>query len=123
MTDPRILRWAEAYEAMAREAKYRPAAPSDGMGGVYLSVEQASDPERLRRESLEYAVQFLAEEDTDSFWVGCSDFRTNKAFMWTIEAARQLASGMSGNATAVKLLEMAACEVRNVQRVSDQRQP
>jgi hypothetical protein len=116
MTDARVQRFVDAYLAMAKQAKYRPAAPSDGFGNVQLSLEQVRDPERLHRESIQYAVQFLAEEDKDSFWIGCSDFRTNKAFAWTIEAARQLASGMSGNATALKLLEMAAREIRGVQR-------
>jgi hypothetical protein len=116
MTDARLQRFADAYAAMAREAKYRPQAPSDGFGNIQLSLEQVKDPARLHRESVQYAVQFLAEEDRDSFWIGCSDFRTNKAFMWTIEAARQLASGSSGNETAIKLLEMAAREVRRVQR-------
>jgi hypothetical protein len=114
--DARVQRFADAYLRMASEAKYRPAAPADCCGTIQLSLEQLRDPERLRRESVQYAVQFLREENKDSFCIGCSDFRTNKAFAWTIEAARQLASGSSGNETALKLLQMAAREIRRVQR-------
>jgi hypothetical protein len=50
--------------------------------------------------------------DTDKFLIGCSDFETNRAFVWTIEAARNLASGTDGDQTAITLLEMAIKEIR-----------
>jgi hypothetical protein len=57
-------------------------------------------------------VSFYKEEDTRQFWIGCSNYTTNRAFIWTIEAARVLASGTDGNATAIKLLSMALDEIK-----------
>jgi hypothetical protein len=113
--DPRFQRFREAYLQMAREANYRPGAPSDGFGHTMLDLEQLRDPERLQAEATDYAISFLKEEDGDCFWVGCSDFRTNRAFFWAIETARLLASGDGGNVAAIKLLRMAAREVARVE--------
>jgi hypothetical protein len=110
--DPCLQRFCEAYLAMARKANYRPAAPGDGCGHVFLNPTRA----RLDAEATAYAIQFLAEEDRRSFRLGCSDFSTNKAFCWAIEAARQLASGVEGRATACKLLRVALTEIARVQR-------
>lgn len=110
-TNPRLENLRAAYLAMAEQAKYRPAAPSDGFGHIRLELEELRNPERLLAEATKYAIEFSAEEDTDTFWIGVSDFRTAKAFMWAIEAARCLASGDGGNEAAVKLLRMAAKEV------------
>ena len=102
---------------MAQQAKYRPQAPSDGFCNIQLSFAELQDPDRLWREATEYAQQFSVEEDGHSFWIGCSDFRTNKAFVWSIEAARLLAAGDFSRDTVLKLLRMA---VREVARVSAQ---
>jgi hypothetical protein len=91
-SDPRFGRSIEAYLAMAERAQYRPAAPGDGMGSVFLSEDEAADPARLRSEAAQYASDFLGEEDEDKFSVGCSDFNTSRAFVWAIEAARLLAT-------------------------------
>jgi hypothetical protein len=107
----------EGYLAMATKAKYRPGAPSDGFGHIVgLTKDQLKDQTRLEQEALEYAFQFRKEEDGCAFRIGCSDFRTNRAFMWTIEAARLLAGGGAGNSYAIKLLEMAAAEIKQVDR-------
>lgn len=111
MTETKFHRFAEAYFKMASEARYRPAAPSDGIGNIQLSLEECQDQGRLRQEARDYALRFNAEEDKNEFWIGCSDYRTNRAFVWTIEAARCLAGGDFGNATALKLLRMAAADV------------
>jgi hypothetical protein len=108
-----IYRFAQAYLEMAKW--YRPQAPGDGFGHVLLSKKQCKEQDRLEREALDYGKRFRAEEDTRSFHIGCSDYRTNKAFMWTIEAARQLASGTDGDKTAIRLLKMAIKEARRAQ--------
>jgi hypothetical protein len=90
---------------MVEHACYRPHVPSD------LSAEQLQDQELLEREGAEYAASFVAEEDTCRFDIGCSDFDSNRAFFWIIEAARLLAGCQS--AAALKLLQMAAQEVRD----------
>jgi hypothetical protein len=112
--DPRLENFRAAYLQMARQARYRPQAPSDGFGHITIGHEELRDPTRLWAEATKYAVEFSREEDTDSFWIGVSDFRTAKVFMWVIEAARVLASGDGGNAVAIRLLKMAAAEVARV---------
>jgi hypothetical protein len=109
--DPRIRKFAFAYLDMAQRARYRPCAPGDGCGGIYLSAEELRDRMRLRIEALTYAIQFLREEDGDSFVIGCSNYATSAAFVFAIEAARLLASGDDGNETAPRLLRMAIEEI------------
>ena len=46
MSDFRFQRFRQAYMAMAKRAKYRPAAPGDGCGGIYLSKDELSKPPR-----------------------------------------------------------------------------
>jgi hypothetical protein len=106
--EPRFQRFREAYLRMAKDAKYRPQAP--GGGHVDLSRGELRDKARLDREASEYAIRFAAEEDTLKFWTGVTDFETNRAFVWTIEAARALAGAHPK--LALKLLEMAAEDVR-----------
>jgi hypothetical protein len=108
-------RFAQAYLRMAREAHYRPGAPSDGMGHIYLSRAQLRDSARLKDEAIAYAIKFYEEEDTHQFHIGVSDYETNRAFMWTIEAARMLAGGLDD--VALKLLEMAVAEVRRLRKI------
>jgi hypothetical protein len=43
----RLGRFARAYLTMSSLANYRPAAPGDGCGHVYLTPEECRDPERL----------------------------------------------------------------------------
>jgi hypothetical protein len=113
--NPRLERFYEAYLLMASKANYRSQAPGDGWGHVLLSRAQLRDRKRLENEAFDYVLKFDKEEDTRSFWIGTSNFSTNRAFVWIIEAARQLAGGEEGNATAIKLLEMATEEVKQQQ--------
>src|SRR5262245_31327459 len=108
--DPRWQRFREAYLLMARDARYRPQAPSDGLGNIMLSEKELADEARLELEASSYAIKFMKEEDDDEFFIGCSDFTTNRAFVWTIEAARLLAS--PDIPRAIKLLEMAIDEIK-----------
>jgi hypothetical protein len=56
MSNRRLERYRDAYLAMAKEAKYRPQAPSDGCGSVLLTQEQIDDPRRLEAEATAYAI-------------------------------------------------------------------
>jgi hypothetical protein len=105
-------RFRDAYKRMAREARYRPAAPGDGLGAIHLTKEQLKDPDLLEEEASRYARRFLEEEDTDSFWIGCSNYSTNRAFVYVIEAARVLGGGEVGDPIAVQLIEMALAEIQ-----------
>ena len=107
----RDWRYATAYLEMARVARYRPQAPEDGFGNVLLSQEQCKDPDRLERETLDYVKRFVAEEDERMFRIGCTNFATNRAFIWVLEAARSLCGGADD--LALQLLEMAVQEIRD----------
>jgi hypothetical protein len=110
--DHTLQRLREAYLKMA--PFYRPGAPGDGMGSVDLTEEEVRDPDRLHAEATAYALAFRQEEDTRSFWIGVSDFGTNQAFLWTIEAARLLAGG--NNKGALKLLKLAEGQIKEAIR-------
>ena len=79
----------EAYLKMAEVARFRPAAPGDGMGSIDLTEEEIADPARLAKEAAEYADYFLKQEDSH-FNIGVSDASTNRALVYAIEAARAL---------------------------------
>jgi hypothetical protein len=113
-TTPRLLRYADAYLQMANEARYRPSAPGDGCGHIDLTRKQLADRERLHDEAVGYAMAFSTEEDTRKFNIGCSNYTTNRAFIFTIEAARVLAGSWNvlGDELAVRLLEMAIDEIK-----------
>lgn len=101
----------DAYLGMESKAKYRPEAPGDGMGGIYLSEEELGDLAVLRKESEKYARRFMEEEDTLIFHIGCCDYTNTTAFVYAIEAARCLCAGSGFHKLATKLLKMAAREV------------
>jgi hypothetical protein len=93
---------------------YRPQAPGDGFGNLCLSREEVTNQERLEHEAAEYAIAFDKEENTRAFNIGVSNFDTNRAFIWTIEAARCLAGGADD--VALKLLKLAMADVKNAKR-------
>jgi hypothetical protein len=107
--DPRFDRYREAYLAMAERALYRPQAPGDGCGNVYLDETAAKDPVRLADEADRYAAFFLRQDKAVDYVIGCPAFQFNRAFCWTIEAAGMLCS--PDPARARKLLEMAIAEI------------
>jgi hypothetical protein len=86
------------------------------MGSIFLSEREAADPARLHSEAAQYASDFLREEGEGKFFIGCSDFNTNRAFVWTIEAVRLLAIGEQGRRKAVVLLQMAIEDVERTIR-------
>jgi len=109
----------EAYLRMARDAKFRPAAPGDGFGTVLLSDEQAKDEARLEAEATKYATEFIEEENTRKFNIGVSNGVTNRAFAYTIEAARLLC-GMGDSALyAKKLLQFAIDDIERAENAGE----
>lgn len=105
-------RIVQAYERMAAEAHYRPKAPGDGFGGIFLDADELADKGRLRDEAVKYAKHFLKEEDGFDFWIGISCFKTVRASVYTIEAARCLCAGSDSEELARKLLKMAIKELQ-----------
>jgi hypothetical protein len=105
----------QAYLRMAREAWYRPAAPSDGVFGfVHPSKDELNDPHILKAEARKYAEQFIREENSRKFFIGVSKWSTNRALVFTIEAARRLCG--ADHEMALRLLRMAIDEVTNEMR-------
>src|ERR1039458_5503550 len=97
-----------AYKAMAEKAKYRPAAPSDGMGNVSVPLKDL----KLSKEAAAYAQEWWKEEDEQSFDIGCCDQETRPATIFAIEAARNMCAGVDGQATALRLLKMAVADLK-----------
>jgi hypothetical protein len=94
-------RISEAYVEMAMQANYRPE-----------SSGAASGDDDLQDEAESYAKRFVAEEETTNFHIGVSDYTSNRALVYTIEAARLLCCGALGVNHGLKLLEMAVAEVK-----------
>jgi hypothetical protein len=111
----KLMRFAQAYLMMA-QARYRPAAPSDGFGNIQLTIEEFNDEARLYWEAIRYAAAFNREEDGhEGFHIGCSNWSTNRAFVLSIEAARLLASGDADD-YAVRLLRLAIKEIADASK-------
>ena len=108
----------EAYLRMAQVAHYRPAAPGDGMGSVDLTEEEIADPVRLTKEATDYAESFLKQEDSH-FTIGVSDSTTNRALVYTIEAARALCTPDPD--LALSLFKMAVEETKASKQERDSR--
>ena len=106
----RLERYCEAYLRMAKEAHYRPKAPGDGCGNVSLTAKEAADQGRLEGEAIAYAKASDVEEDERTFVIGCSEYQTNRALIFTIEAARALC-GCAPD-LAIKLLTMAIDDIK-----------
>jgi hypothetical protein len=95
---------------MARAARYRPAASSDGVGNLELTARQFRDAARLAEEARAYALNFIREANTMSFVVGFPRYDTNRAFCFLIEGARLLAGGSPRR--GVQMLKLALAELR-----------
>jgi len=93
------------YKKMAVKARYRPAAPSDGMGHVTAPLEELD----LEQEALEYAVRWNEEENQRTFHVGVCNFPTRPATIFAVEAARNMCG--TNDHLALTLLRMAVSEL------------
>lgn len=93
----------EAYRAMSDEARYRPAAPSDGFGNIAVPYDELD----LASEQRKYADRWHKEESAMEFWLGCCDFRHRPATVYAVEAVRNMNGGDSARPVAVRLLRMA----------------
>ena len=92
---------ARVYRRMAKDARYRPGAPSDGFGNITgeLNMEQ---------EVRAYAALWRSDEDSMSFWLGCPDFKLRPAMVLAVEAARACCG--ADQQLAVRLLRLAVDE-------------
>jgi len=90
---------------MATDAKYRPAAPSDGLGHIVADEDELD----LDEEATSYAAKWMAEEDTAEFHVGVCNYVTRPATVFAIEAARSMCA--TADEGARDLLRMALAEL------------
>ena len=97
------------YKLMAEKGRYRPAAPSDGLGNITVPSEELN----LERESLQYVARWWEEEDKHEFQVGCCNYETRPATIFAIEAARLMCAGHSANKTALELLQLAVEQLKS----------
>jgi hypothetical protein len=98
---------ADAYRRMAVEARYRPAAPSDGLGNITVPVEELD----LDAEARQYAEHWWEQEDDGSYVIGCANYEDRAAMIFALEAARFCCSGFGSRPFARRLLEMALGEL------------
>jgi hypothetical protein len=115
MTDECRTQIAAAYRRMAREARYRPAAPSDGFGNITVPLRDLD----LDAEVEAYAEHWWKEEDGRSFWIGCANFPARPAMIYCIEAARLLCAHRLARRYATRLLRMALAELKALERTHD----
>lgn len=105
-----------AYIAMAREARYRPAAPSDGCGNIGVPLRSLN----LDGEADLYAHEWNEHENGNreegpghTYSLGYPSYSDRPALIYIVEAARNLNSGIDnrGHAVAARLLRMALREI------------
>ena len=106
----------DAYLQMAKRARFRPQAPSDGFGNVQLTEGEIADQERLEKEATTYAERFVEQEKNLHFRIGTGDWTNARALVCAIEAAKALCGGASSMDLAIKLLEMATAEARDAEK-------
>jgi hypothetical protein len=96
-----------AYGLMV-EARYRPAAPSDGFGHI-------TGTPNLVKETLAYARRWTEEEDKHRFFIGSCGRGNRVAMVLVVEAARLLCArklgGTKDNKLALRLLRMAVSKL------------
>jgi hypothetical protein len=100
----------DTYRRMATEARYRPAAPSDGLGNIAVPAEELD----LDAEMDSYAERWTEEEDTARFHVGVCNYPTRPATIFAVEAARSLCG--TADDVAVDLLRLALAELEKAEK-------
>lgn len=92
------------YCRMADEARYRPAAPSDGMGNI-------TGPLDMDTEIRTYTASWRAEEDAMNYPLGCPEYKLRPAMVLAVEAARACCG--ADRDLAIRLLRLALDEAEN----------
>lgn len=105
MREPSYQQVIHVYARMAREAKYRPAAPGDGLGNITVPVAELD----MKQEAAAYAAAWGREEQSMDFFLGCPSFGDRPALVFIVEAARLL-NGVERKGAA-HLLRMALAEL------------
>lgn len=114
MTDNPRLReqFRQAYLTMAQKARYRPEAPSDGLGNVLLDEDELADSAILADEADRFADAFAqGDQEMQHVTIGCVHFPFAKAQVYLLEAAKLCCAGHTAAPTIRQLLTLAAAEM------------
>jgi hypothetical protein len=106
-TETEQQRIEQAYLGMVKHARYRPAAPSDGLGSIDADYD-LEDPHNL---------SFIQEADSLKYFIGCPAWNTNRALVYAVEASRLLCAKVpyyknQTDQIALRLFQMAIEEVQ-----------
>jgi hypothetical protein len=108
MSEGKFERFKEAYRQMAEATKYRPEYQAIGSGNI---IRELNDPDDLEHEAWRYAKRLYEQDENTLFQIyGCSNFRTNRALVYVLEAARL--SCAAEDDLALKLLDMAITDIK-----------
>ena len=104
----------EAYWRMGAKAHYRPAAPSDGFGGITVPLEDLN----IQREARAYAQRWWHEESETTFTIGHADFQARRAMIYAVEVARLCCGGIDAIPHAVRLARVLVEELEQLPKES-----
>ncbi|MEX2653144.1 MAG: hypothetical protein WD473_11970 [Acidimicrobiia bacterium] len=106
MTQRVVDQIVDAYKRMAKEARYRSEAPSDGCGNITAPLEDLD----IDAEAVRYVRWWWKTEDRQLYDLGCPCGSDRPALIFIVEAARNL-NGMAPKKLVATLLRMALAEV------------
>lgn len=107
-----------AYRRMAEEARYRPAAPSDGMGGITVPAEELS----LDKEARDYADRWWKNEWGDDYQIGIPNYPTRAGMVYALELARLCCSGSDAIPHALAVARLAVKELEVAEKEDAERE-
>lgn len=107
ITDEILEQLRRAYLTMARQARYRPAAPSDGLGNIACPLEELD----IETEASDFAADWWEQEESGQYSIGCPDWHDRVAMVYAIEAARACCAG-DRRELALDLLKLATRELQ-----------
>lgn len=101
-----------AYRLMAEYARYRPAAPSDGFGGITVPLEELD----IDAEAWDYTERWWTDEDDCEFFIGHANFNYRRAMIFAVEAARLMCGDNDVLPYVRALLTLALAELNHMER-------
>ncbi len=117
MSEKISARFAEAYLTMVHDARYRPEAPSDGLGTVLLTADELRETGRLASEAQRYAEDLERQDRKGSFVLhGCTNWMQNKLFVYLLNATTLCFTGSGALPAQKRLLQSALREIEQIER-------
>lgn len=97
---------ADVYRLMAGKGRYRPAAPSDGMGHITVPLRELD----LDAEIALYAEAWWRQENAMDYQVGVPSFELRPALILAVETARACCSADRDLARRLLAPALEACD-------------